>query len=65
MPAPQVIHMDARLRPVAGKVRVSYSQDLEDARLGAAVLERIRSGKERSYSLEEVVAELGLDPSDL
>lgn len=39
--------------------------DLEDAYLGAAVLERIRSGKEKTYSLNDVVAELGLDPSDL
>ena len=39
--------------------------DLEDAYLGAAVLERIRSGKEQTHSLDDVVAELGLDPSDL
>jgi hypothetical protein len=30
-----------------------------------AVLERIRSGEERTYSLDEVVADLGLDASDL
>jgi RHH-type rel operon transcriptional repressor/antitoxin RelB len=40
-------------------------EDLEDAYLGAAVLERIRSGEERTYSLDEVVADLGLDASDL
>jgi RHH-type transcriptional regulator, rel operon repressor / antitoxin RelB len=39
--------------------------DLEDAYLGATVLERIRSGKEQTHSLDDVVAELGLDPSDL
>ena len=39
--------------------------NLEDAYLGAAVLERIRSGKEQTHSLDDVVAELGLDPSDL
>jgi RHH-type rel operon transcriptional repressor/antitoxin RelB len=40
-------------------------EDLEDAYLGAAALERIRSGKEKTYSLDEVMAELGLDASDL
>jgi RHH-type rel operon transcriptional repressor/antitoxin RelB len=40
-------------------------EDLENAYLGAAVLERIRSGKEKTYSLDEVMAELGLDASDL
>jgi RHH-type transcriptional regulator, rel operon repressor / antitoxin RelB len=39
--------------------------DMEDAYLGAAVLERIRLGKEQTHSLDDVVAELGLDPSDL
>ena len=39
--------------------------DMEDAYLGAAVLERIRSGKEQTHSLDDVVAELGLDASDL
>jgi RHH-type rel operon transcriptional repressor/antitoxin RelB len=40
-------------------------EDLEDAYLGAAVLERVRAGKEQTYSLSEVMAELGLDTSDL
>lgn len=35
-------------------------EDEEDARLGAEALERFRSGKERSYSLEELMEELGL-----
>ena len=39
--------------------------DLEDAYMGAAVLERIRSGKEQTYSLNDVMTELGLDASDL
>lgn len=39
--------------------------DLEDAVLGAAVAERIRLGQERTYSLDAVVRELGLDPSTL
>jgi RHH-type rel operon transcriptional repressor/antitoxin RelB len=36
--------------------------DLEDAYLGAAVAERIRLGQEHTYSLDEVVSELGLGP---
>ena len=39
--------------------------DLEDAYMGAAVLERIRSGKEQTHSLNDVMAKLGLDASDL
>jgi len=39
--------------------------DLEDAYLGAAVVERIQLGQERTYSLDEVVSELGLDPATL
>lgn len=39
--------------------------DLEDAYLGAAVLERIRSGKEQTCSLNDVMTELDLDASDL
>lgn len=35
--------------------------DVEDAYLGAAVVERIRLGKERTYNLAKVAAELGLD----
>jgi RHH-type rel operon transcriptional repressor/antitoxin RelB len=36
--------------------------DLEDAYFGAAVAERIRLGQERTFSLDDVVSELGLDP---
>jgi RHH-type rel operon transcriptional repressor/antitoxin RelB len=39
--------------------------DLEDAYLGAAVAERIRLGQERTYSLDNVVSELVLDPEAL
>ena len=39
--------------------------DLEDAYMGAAVLERVRSGKEQTYSLNDVMEELGLDAADL
>jgi RHH-type rel operon transcriptional repressor/antitoxin RelB len=39
--------------------------DLEGAYLGAAVVERIRQGQERTYSLDDVVSELGLDPATL
>ena len=36
--------------------------DLEDAYFSAAVAERIRLDQERTYSLDDVVSELGLDP---
>ena len=36
--------------------------DLEDAYLGVAVAERIRLGQESTYSLDDVVSELGLEP---
>lgn len=39
--------------------------DLEDAYRGAAVLERVRSGKEQTYNLDTVMEELDLDASDL
>ena len=39
--------------------------DLEDALLGAEALKRIREGKEKTYGLNEVITELGLDASDL
>jgi len=62
-----------QLAQVTGRSKAYYLRelieggidDLEDAYLGAAVLERIRSGKEQTHSLDDVVAELGLDPSDL
>ncbi|MCS5698555.1 TraY domain-containing protein [Cyanobium sp. FGCU-52] len=40
-------------------------EELEDVYLGAAVAERVRLGQERTYGLDEVVADLGLDPADL
>jgi RHH-type rel operon transcriptional repressor/antitoxin RelB len=39
--------------------------DLEDAYMGAAVLERVRAGKERTCSINDVMEELGLDAADL
>ena len=62
-----------RLASETGRTKAFYLRelilqgldDLEDAYLGAAALERIRRGQERTYSLDEVVAELGLDASDL
>ena len=62
-----------QLAQVTGRSKAYYLRelieggidDLEDAYLGAAVLERIRSGKEQTHNMDDVVAELGLDPSDL
>ena len=62
-----------QLAEVTGRSKAYYLRelieqgidDLEDAYLGAAVLERIRSGKEQTTSLNDVMAELGLDASDL
>ncbi|UGX84705.1 type II toxin-antitoxin system RelB family antitoxin [Phyllobacterium meliloti] len=38
-----------------------YLDDLEDVYLAEKVLERIRSGEEQTYSLEEVKQRLGLE----
>lgn len=38
----------------------AYLEDLEDLLLANAVLERVRSGKEKTYSLEDVENELNL-----
>ncbi len=38
--------------------------DLEDAFMGAAVLERVRSGREQTHNLDSVLEELGLDAAD-
>ena len=35
-------------------------EDAEDAREAAEVLARVESGQERTYTMEEVAAELGL-----
>jgi hypothetical protein len=42
---------------------VQGDPDGEDACLGEAVLERIRLGEEKTYSLAEVMEDLGMDPS--
>jgi RHH-type rel operon transcriptional repressor/antitoxin RelB len=62
-----------QLAEVTGRSKAYYLRelieqgidDLEDAYLGAAVLERIRSGQEQIHSLDDVVVELGLDAADL
>jgi len=62
-----------QLAQVTGRSKAYYLRelieagidDLEDAYLGAAVLERFRLGQEQTYSLNHVMAELGLDASDL
>ncbi len=41
---------------------VQADPDKEDAYLGKAVLERIRLGQEKTYSLAEVMEDLGMDP---
>jgi len=38
-----------------------YLEDLEDMSLAEQTLKRIRQGKEKTYSLEEVEREFGLD----
>jgi RHH-type rel operon transcriptional repressor/antitoxin RelB len=62
-----------RLAQLTGRTKAFYLRqlieagldDLEDAYLGAAVAQRIRLGQERTYSLDEVMRELELDPSNL
>ena len=41
----------------------AYMKDLEEILLTNAVIERVRAGKEKVYSLEGVERELGLDNS--
>jgi RHH-type rel operon transcriptional repressor/antitoxin RelB len=61
------------LAQVTGRTKAFYLRqlieqgldDMEDAYLGAAVAERVRLGQEKTYSLNDVAAELGLDPADL
>lgn len=43
----------------------AYLEDLEDLLLANAVLERVRAGKEKVYSLEDVENELNLDSTTL
>ena len=62
-----------QLAQVTGRSKAYYLRelieagidDLEDAYMGAAVLERVRSGKEQTHSLNDVMEELGLDAADL
>ena len=68
--------MEARLDQLAevtGRSKAYYLREpieagidgLEDAYMSAAVLERVRSGKEQTYSLDTVMEELDLNASDL
>ncbi|OOF56781.1 type II toxin-antitoxin system RelB family antitoxin [Rodentibacter myodis] len=53
-------------RPKSYYVKIAletYMEDLEDLLLANATLERVRLGKEKIYSLEDVERELGLDNS--
>ncbi len=65
-------HVEAELMRVAREIGqnpadvlnqavVEYLEELEDSRDGEAVLERMRSGDEVTYSPEEVKRRLGLD----
>ncbi len=40
---------------------LEYLDDLEDTYLADKVVERIKKGKEKTYSLEEVIEDLGLE----
>lgn len=40
---------------------LEHLEDMEDAYLGAAVLERVRAGKEKVFTMEQVRKDLGLD----
>ena len=40
---------------------LEHLEDMEDAYLAAATLERVRRGKERVFTTEQVRADLGLD----
>lgn len=40
---------------------LEHLEDMEDAYLGAAVLERARAGKEKVFTMEQVRKDLGLD----
>ncbi|MCP9808649.1 ribbon-helix-helix protein, CopG family [Cyanobium sp. HWJ4-Hawea] len=62
-----------QLAEVTGRSKAYYLRelieagidDLEDAYMGASVLDRVRCGKEQTHSLKTVIEELGLDAADL
>lgn len=66
-------HRLDQLAQLTGRTKAFYLRQLieagldglEDAYLGEAVAERIRLGQERTYSLDDVVNELELEPSTL
>jgi len=69
---PEVDATPAQLAQATGRSKASFLRelieagidDLEDAYMGAAVLERICPGQEQTHSLNDGMAELGLDASD-
>ena len=59
-----VQHIDelaARLERLLAELHAIHLEDLEDVRIAEEALEGIRIGEERTYSEEEVRAQLGLD----
>ena len=67
--APEVEERLDRLAERTGRTKAFYLRrliedhidDVEDYYLGVEVLERVKSGKEKTYSSAEVRRELGLD----
>ncbi|MBT6455735.1 MAG: ribbon-helix-helix domain-containing protein [Gammaproteobacteria bacterium] len=65
----ELYHRLKRLSDETGRTATYYIReaiedhlgDLEDAYFAQRVLERVRSGEEKTYSLDEVKKELGLD----
>ena len=51
----------ARLDRLLAELHAIHMEDLEDVKRADEVLERIRKGEEKTYSSEEVRAQLGLD----
>lgn len=58
-----------RLAKRSGRTKTYYAreailrhlEDLEDAHEAERILQRVRAGKERTYTLDEVARRLGLD----
>ena len=53
--------LGARLGRLLAELRAIHMEDLEDVKTAEEVLDRIRRGEERTYSSEEVRAQLELD----
>ncbi len=66
---PEIESRLAMLAESTGRTKTFYAreailthlEDLEDYYLTAGVLDRIKQGKEKTYSIEEVKTKLGLD----